>query len=158
MDILIHVISGLILMKILGGFSWYVIIFSTIPDLIAYTPYIIHRILIKKDLKFRGMDEYPEKGTFFEKLDRLNHSLIFIGFLFMIFYLLKVPWMNYLWFWVLHILLDIFSYGTDKSGGVKLFWPLSDFRIKSRHWSEKPFWIITYVIAGLLLLIVYFLS
>jgi len=157
MDILVHALTGLILMKVLGFFSWYGIVFSVIPDFISYLPYFIHRFFIKRDFRYKGMKEYPTLGSFFDRLYKINHSLVFITLLFGVLYLLKIPLASYFWFWILHILLDIPTHGTEEDGGIKFLWPLSQFKIKSKHWSEKPFWLIIHLITWSLLFIVYFI-
>lgn len=76
MDILIHGISGLILMKMLGVFSWYGIIFSIIPDLIGDILYIIHRVFVKRDLKYRGLNDHQRKPLNLTLSTHNQHFLI----------------------------------------------------------------------------------
>ena len=136
------------------GTNLFALLFGAAPDLIAFLPWMILRII---------------NGTFFDRefgkpppveiipdwlffMYDFSHSFI-TGFLlvFLLYYFRK----DYIWFaalaWPFHTVLD-FPFHTKEFFPTKIFWPLSDFYIDGILWSRPEVWIPNIILLALVLL------
>ena len=135
------------------GFRFFPLLLGAAPDLIAFLPWMIIRILNGTffDRKFGEPPplEIVPDWVFF--MYDFSHSFV-TGFLlvFLLYYFRK----DYLWFaalaWPFHTVLD-FPFHTKEFFPTKIFWPLSDFYIDGIPWSRPEVWFANIILLALVL-------
>ena len=152
MDTLSHALWGKALFGY-KGFRFFPLLLGAAPDLIAFLPWMIIRILNGTffDRKFGEPPplEIVPDWVFF--MYDFSHSFV-TGFLlvFLLYYFRK----DYLWFaalaWPFHTVLD-FPFHTKEFFPTKIFWPLSDFYIDGIPWSRPEVWFANIILLALVL-------
>ena len=152
MDTLSHTLWGKALFGY-KGFRFFPLLLGAAPDLIAFLPWMIIRILNGTffDRKFGEPPplEIVPDWVFF--MYDFSHSFV-TGFLlvFLLYYFRK----DYLWFaalaWPFHTVLD-FPFHTKEFFPTKIFWPLSDFYIDGIPWSRPEVWFTNIILLALVL-------
>ncbi len=152
MDTLSHALWGKALFGY-KGFRFFPLLLGAAPDLIAFLPWMIIRILNGTffDRKFGEPPplEIVPDWVFF--MYDFSHSFV-TGFLlvFLLYYFRK----DYLWFaalaWPFHTVLD-FPFHTKEFFPTKIFWPLSDFYIDGIPWSRPEVWFTNIILLALVL-------
>ncbi len=152
MDTLSHALWGKALFGY-KGFRFPPLLLGAAPDLIAFLPWMIIRILNGTffDRKFGEPPplEIVPDWVFF--MYDFSHSFV-TGFLlvFLLYYFRK----DYLWFaalaWPFHTVLD-FPFHTKEFFPTKIFWPLSDFYIDGIPWSRPEVWFANIILLALVL-------
>tara|TARA_B100001971_G_C18172421_1_gene527944 strand:+ start:18 stop:509 length:492 start_codon:yes stop_codon:yes gene_type:complete len=152
LDTLSHALWGKALFGY-KGFRFFPLLLGAAPDLIAFLPWMIIRILNGTffDRKFGEPPplEIVPDWVFF--MYDFSHSFV-TGFLlvFLLYYFRK----DYLWFaalaWPFHTVLD-FPFHTKEFFPTKIFWPLSDFYIDGIPWSRPEVWFTNIILLALVL-------
>ena len=152
MDTLSHALWGKALFGY-KGFRFFPLLLGAAPDLIAFLPWMIIRILNGTffDRKFGEPPplEIVPDWVFF--MYDFSHSFV-TGFLlvFLLYYFRK----DYLWFaalaWPFHTVLD-FPFHTKEFFPTKIFWPFSDFYIDGIPWSRPEVWFTNIILLALVL-------
>ncbi|MGV8169246.1 MAG: hypothetical protein ACP5N3_04285 [Candidatus Nanoarchaeia archaeon] len=159
MDVLAHALWGLIVFHSLSLNYWLIALFSILPDLVSFVPWMIHNLVTKgriynsKDWKNRTkMIKSIPKYVF--RLYDITHSLVISGFIFLVLFFTVKEYSYYMLPWMLHIIIDIPSHPRDFFGTPILF-PFSNFKFNGIPWSHKWFMIINYssiiIVGGILL-------
>lgn len=152
MDILAHSLWGLIIFKLLlfpDLNPYLLVIFSIIPDLVAFVPLII-QMIYNKSLNFkraRAENENTWKKrkmpSYVSEIYNWTHSLIVVGTIFIVLFFIKKEYSFYILPWILHIIVDIPSHERDFFG-TPILYPISDFKFDGIPWSNKWHMIINY--------------
>jgi|TARA_B100002003_G_C13916643_1_gene445866 hypothetical protein len=152
LDTLSHALWGKALFGYRGS-RFSPLLLGAAPDLIAFLPWMIIRILNGTffDRKFGEPPplEIVPDWVFF--MYDFSHSFV-TGFLlvFLLYYFRK----DYLWFaalaWPFHTVLD-FPFHTKEFFPTKIFWPFSDFYIDGIPWSRPEVWFTNIILLALVL-------
>lgn len=140
MDLISHGLWGGIVLGRRRGFMW-AAIFGMMPDLLAFTPYLVQRALQGGFLNiFVRPQVYPE---WVHTLYNTSHSLVVAGLLFIALWLWR-PNMRVLFLsWPLHILLDIPTHSAD-CFPTKFLYPLGQLHFNGIHWSNRYIFLVNW--------------
>lgn len=139
MDTLSHALWGKALFGYRGA-RFSPLIFGSAPDLIAFIPHFIYKLLIKTDSKLFGKPELVEIPPWVLTLYDFSHSFItaFVVVLLLLYFNKKILAFAAL-AWPFAILLD-FPFHRKEFFGTKIFWPFSDYSYDGVSWATPEVW------------------
>ena len=119
--------------------AWVAVAFCCIPDVLWFLPRLIrvayHRLFIRRGrLPFTDISDVQTRHLY-----RLNHSLITATFASLFAFLVSTPQMAIGVFagWALHLFMDIWTHKGGIVDGIRLFYPLSDWKFPALIWWKE---------------------
>jgi hypothetical protein len=112
--------------------------FGMAPDVIAFGPFMITRLLDQGTDFFSRLGKRPEISTipdYVHATYNVTHSLVVFSVAFTLLWLIRGKPLVEMWAWALHICMDIPTHGLEFFP-TPFLWPLSDFHVNGVPWSR----------------------
>ncbi len=113
---------------------WVAVVFCCVPDFLWFFPRLV------KVARHRGRVPFTDINDMHTRhLYRTNHSIITAAFASLLAFLLSTPEMaiGVLAGWALHILMDIWTHRGGIVDGIRLFYPVSDWKFPALIWWKE---------------------
>ncbi len=115
------------------------ILFSILPDLIAFGPYMVYKLVTmgRKLFHWNNAEEFVKSfPNYIFTVYNLTHSVIVFGIVFCAVWFVRGSMPLFLLGWLFHILMDIPTH-SPKLFPVKFLYPLSKYSFPGINWHTK---------------------
>lgn len=116
---------------------WTAFAFGVAPDVIAFGPFLVNRLLHQGAEFFEHFGKKPDPSlipAYVHSLYNVTHSLIVFAAAFALVWLLRRKPLVEMWAWALHVCMDIFTHN-GAFFPTPFLWPASDFHVNGIPWS-----------------------
>ena len=125
--------------------------FGAAPDLIAFVPYFIFKLIKSSNAKLFGKPEIAELPNWVLILYDFSHSFVTSFIVLGILFFFKKRILAFASLsWSFHILLD-FPFHTKEFFPTKIFWPISDIYYDGISWGIPQVWLTNILLLFLIL-------
>jgi len=117
---------------------WTAVGFGMAPDVIAFGPFMVTRLLNQGTEFFSHLGRRPELATipqYVHSVYSVTHSMVVFATAFAIVWAIRRKPMVEMLAWGLHICMDIPTHG-DRFFPTPFLWPVSDFHVNGTPWSS----------------------
>jgi len=117
---------------------WTAFAFGVAPDVIAFGPFMVTRLMDQGPEFFSHLGKRPELATipeYVHSIYSVTHSLVVFALAFAIVWAIRRKPMMEMLAWGLHICMDIPTHSL-KFFPTPFLWPVSDFHVNGTPWSS----------------------
>jgi membrane-bound metal-dependent hydrolase YbcI (DUF457 family) len=133
---------------------WTAVAFGVAPDVIAFGPFLVVRLLDQGTEFFSRLGQRPDIHSipdYVHTVYSTTHSLVVFAFVFAIVWAIRRKPIVEMLAWGLHICMDIPTH-SDRFFPTPFLWPLSDYHINGIPWSNPyiffPEWGLLFILYG----------